>query len=155
MAEADERFMLSQRERITLGILTQSDDLRAGELAERLDTPVDALATWVGRLIDLGLVQTSGRTKGTRYFVSPDVLRGAGLTGITSLKRIEEHRLEELIREDLKRYPKSRIGEIQSRIGPEIPRSRLKRTLAQLVDADIVAMEGRLGGARYRLRSQK
>lgn len=155
MAEADERFMLSQRERITLGILAQSDDLRAGELAERLETSVEALAIWVGRLIKLGLVQTSGRTKGTRYFVSPDVLRGAELTGITSLKRIEEHRLEALIREDLKRYPKSRIGEIQSRIGPEIPRSRLKRTLAQLVDAEIVAMEGRLGGARYRLGSQK
>ncbi|TCT22108.1 ATP-binding protein [Thiobaca trueperi] len=154
MTEADARFQLTQRERITLGILTQSDDLLAGELAEGLETPVDALTTWLGRLIEFGLVQTSGRTKGTRYFVSPDLLRGTGLARMTSLKRIEAHRLEALVREDLKRYPKSQIGEIHSRIGPEIPRSRLKRALAQLVDANIVVMEGTLGGARYHLRSQ-
>lgn len=155
MSEADKRFMLSQRERITLGILAQTDDLRTGELAECLETSVDALPTWLGRLIELGLVHTSGRTKGTRYFVSPELLHGAGLTGRTSLKRIEDHRLEELVREDLKRYPRSKIGEIQSRIGTEIPRSRLKRTLARLVDADVLLMEGTLGGARYCLRGQK
>lgn len=154
MAEADERFHLSQRERITLGVLSQSDDLRAGELAEWLETSVEALGNWLGRLPELGLIRTSGRTKGTRYFVSPDLLRETGLARVTSLKRIETHRLKELVREDLKRYPGSKIGDIQSRIGLEIARSQLKRALAQLVRSSLVVMEGERAGARYRLQDQ-
>jgi hypothetical protein len=56
-----------------------------------------------------------------------------------------------LVREDLRRYPGARFGEIRDRIGGEVPRSQLKRALAQLIQANAVRMEGQRAGARYRL----
>lgn len=152
LTEADARFQLNQRERITLGVLAQTEGMTARELAAVLETEGgDALSVWLGRLQPLGLVQTAGRTQGTRYFVDPTLLRGAKLVLPTTLVRIEPHRLLELIREDLRRYPNSKIGEISGRIGPEVNRSQLKRALTALVDRSVVVMEGLRNGARYRL----
>ena len=152
LTEADARFQLAQRERITLGVLAQTEGMTARELAAVLETEGgDALSVWLGRLQPLGLVQTAGRTQGTRYFVDPTLLRDAKLVLPTTLRRIEPHRLLELIREDLRRYPNSKIGEISGRIGPEVNRSQLKRALTELVDRSVVVMEGLRNGARYRL----
>jgi ATP-dependent DNA helicase RecG len=153
IAEADARFQLTQRERITLGLLALSEGMTVRELAAALETAgPGALTPWFGRLQKLGLVGAAGRTQATRYFVEPALLRGSGVTLPTSLRRIEPHRLAELVREDLRRYPGSRIGEIGARIGPEINRAQLRRALATLVRAGVIAMEGRLKGARYRLQ---
>jgi len=65
--------------------------------------------------------------------------------------RIEPHRLLELVREDLRRYPDAKIGDIRGRIGPEINRSQLCRALKQLVDSEDVVMKGQRATARYRL----
>jgi ATP-dependent DNA helicase RecG len=152
MAEADARYQLTQRERITLGVLAQTEGMTARELGAVLETDgLDELAVWLGRLQGLSLVQTAGRTQGTRYFVGPDLLRGANLKVPTTLLRIEPYRLRELIREDLRRYPLSKIGEISARIGPEVNRSQLKRALADLVSQAVVEMQGARSGARYRL----
>lgn len=150
--EADARFQLTQRERITFGILAQSEGMTARELLEALGTDgAEALDRWLGRLPTMGLARTVGRTKGTRYFVDPALLKKSGVQLPTSLKRIEPHRLAELVREDLRRYPRSKIGEISRRIGPEVHRSQLRRTLAQLVRRGTAIMEGQRAGARYRL----
>ena len=111
----------------------------------------DDVAVWLGRLPSLALVQTVGRTQGTRYFVDPALLQGAQLFQPTTLARIEPHRLQELIREDLRRYPDSKIGEISLRIGQEVNRSQLKRALTELADQSVVGMTGLRNGARYRL----
>ncbi|NTV68692.1 MAG: ATP-dependent DNA helicase [Azonexaceae bacterium] len=156
LTEADERFQLTQRERITLGILAQTEGMTARELGSVLETDgADELAVWLGRLQTLALVQSSGRTQGTRYFVDPALLRGAELKVPTTLMRIEPHRLMELVREDLRRYPRSKIGEISARIGPELNRSQLKRALAELVSLSVVQMEGERNGARYRLSLER
>ncbi len=86
-----------------------------------------------------------------RYFLDPALLRDASIAIATTLTRIEPHRLLELIREDLRRYPHSKIGEIHSRIGREINRSQLKRSLTELVRLNVVKMDGIRGGAHYRL----
>jgi ATP-dependent DNA helicase RecG len=152
LTEADARFQLTQRERITLGVLAQTEGMTARELGAVLETEGgDALSVWLGRLQTLALVQTVGRTQGTRYFVDPTLLRGAKLVLPTTLLRIEPHRLLELIREDLRRYPNSKIGEISGRIGPEVKRSQLKRALAELVGLAVVVMAGERNGARYQL----
>ncbi|MBV5346730.1 putative DNA binding domain-containing protein [bacterium] len=152
LTEADARFQLTQRERITLGILAQTEGMTARELGAHLETDgADELAGWLGRLQSFALVQSTGRTQGTRYFVDPALLLGADLKIPTTLLRIEPHRLLELIREDLRRYPLSKIGEISARIGPEVNRSQLKRALAQLVSLDVVALVGERNGARYQL----
>ena len=150
--EADARYQLTQRERITLGALALSEGMTARELALLLDIELSGdLTLWFGRLFDAGLVKSSGRTKATRYFVEPSLLRESSIKLPTTLKRIEPHRLLELVREDLRRYPLSKIGDISSRIGAEINRSRLKRALADLTQQGVVIKEGELSGSRYRL----
>jgi ATP-dependent DNA helicase RecG len=150
--QADGRFQLTQRERITLGALAQTEGLTKQQLGLALETegPI-ALGSWLGRLPALGLVRVAGRTRGARYYVDPALLRGSGVRIPTSLRRIEPHRLAELIREDLSRYPRSKIGEINGRVGTEVGRSQLKRALAGLARAGVVAMDGQRNAARYRL----
>jgi len=150
--QADQRYQLSQRERITLGILAQTDGLTAIELCRQLEVAgADALKLWLGRLPALALVHTSGRTKGQRYFVDPALLRGAKVPAMTSLARIEPHRLKALVVEDLRRYPSSAIGEIHRRVGAELPRPQLKRVLADLVSRGDLRMTGVKRASRYSL----
>lgn len=150
--EADERFQLTQRERITLGALAQTEGMTARELVVVLETDgVDELVPWFGRLPTLGLVKSTGRTQATRYFVDPALLRHTNVKIPTTLRRIEPHRLMELVREDLRRYPRAKIGEISARIGLEVSRSQLKRALAELVQNRGVVMDGTRNRARYRL----
>jgi ATP-dependent DNA helicase RecG len=152
ISEADSRFQLTQRERITLGALALSEGMTARELGAALETQsAETLAVWLGRLPALNLIRSTGRTQGMRYFVDPALLKGAELKVPTTLLRIEPHRLTELVREDLRRYPLSKIGEISLRIGSEVNRSQLKRALAELVERSIVVMQGERNGARYRL----
>lgn len=107
----------------------------------------------LGRLGEWGLVSQSGRTQSTRYFVLPELLRTLEFPAVTTLKRIEDHRLRALVLEDLRHYPGSAIGEIHQRIGVEIPRRRLSTMLGNLVAAGEVRMEGKLKGAQYWLAS--
>ena len=69
----------------------------------------------------------------------------------TSLARIEPHRLRALVREDLRRYPASAIGEVHRRVGAELARAQLKRVLAELVRRGELQMTGAKRGARYSL----
>lgn len=152
LTQADERYQLTQRERITLGILAQSEGMTARELKAVLETEGgDDVAVWLGRLPSLALVQTVGRTQGTRYFVDPALLQGAQLFQPTTLTRIEPYRLKELIREDLRRYPDSSSADINQRIGAEIPLKSFKRALDELISAGQVSYAGERRWRRYRL----
>jgi ATP-dependent DNA helicase RecG len=154
MADADARFQLRPRERICLGLLAAADGLTARELAARLELShaEELQSAWLGRLLTLGLVQSTGKTQATRYFVNPALLKGNGLDGQTTLKRMEPHRLRALIVEDLSRYPGSSSGDINRRVGPEVPYRSLKRALDDLVASGQIQHEGVGRGRRYRLR---
>jgi ATP-dependent DNA helicase RecG len=150
--DADRRFQLSQRERITLGILAQADGLTAMALCRQIEVAdAEGLKPWLGRLPALGLVRTSGRTKGQRYFVDPALLRGAKVPTVTSLARIEPHRLRALILEDLERYPSSASSEINRRIGPELSLKTIKRALDELMASRTVEYTGEKRWRRYSL----
>lgn len=152
IAKADQTHQLTQRERITLGLLAQQEAMTARELVAALELPtVEALAPWLKRLLDWQLVHSSGRTQAMRYFVAPDLLRSLNFTGGTTLKRIEPHRLEALVLEDVGRYPDTKMGDIHQRIGLEIPRSRVRRTVERLVSEGKLRQEGVRNGTRYRL----
>ncbi len=112
---------------------------------------VDELRPWLGRLQEWQLVQTSGKSQGTRYFVDPELLRRAKFDVRTTLTRIQPHRLEALVLEDLSRYPNSAIGEINGRIGEEIAGSAIKRMLDKLIKRGSVAYTGERRWRRYRL----
>jgi ATP-dependent DNA helicase RecG len=150
IAKADQTFQLTQRERITLGLLAQHETLAARELSNQLKLGrIDSLTFWMGRLQKCGLVRHSGRTRATRYFVDPALLRRLDFSGPTTLSRIEPHRLKALILEDLERYPGSAIGDIHDRIGPEINRRRIKRAIDGLVGDGVVHYKGQKRGRRY------
>jgi ATP-dependent DNA helicase RecG len=152
LAEADQTYQLNQRERIALGLLAQQDAMTARELVSALELPsVDSLHPWLKRPLEWELVRSIGRTQATRYFIDPALLRSLDFAASTTLKRIEPHRLLALIVEDVGRYPRTRIGEIHQRIGAEVPRSRIRRSLEQLVREGRLHQEGVRSGTRYRL----
>ncbi|MCE5230657.1 putative DNA binding domain-containing protein [bacterium] len=144
---ADDLFRLTQKERITLGLIAQNESLTAIQITRLLELkdPAD-LRHWLGRLHQFEIIQDKGRTKGKEYYVDPDVLRRLDYKGKTTLKRIEDHRLCELILNDLEIYKRSSISEIHGRIGPEIPRRKLKSALAKMV---VNGQLGKIGRLRY------
>ena len=150
IAKADQTYQLTQRERIALGLLAQHDALTARELAAKLDLPsVEALQPWLKRLLEWQLLQSAGRTKATRYFIDPGLMRSLNFTGETTLKRIEPHRLAALVFEDLQRYPQSAISDIHKRVGGEIHPKQVKRALDELIEHGAVRFEGNNRWRRY------
>jgi ATP-dependent DNA helicase RecG len=153
MAEMDQRFQLTQRERIALGLLGQSEGLSAVEMAQALELPdPSSLRPWIDRLLELGLVGQVGRTRSTRYFVPPALLREAGLDAVTTLTRIQPHRLRALILEDLERFPDSGRVDIHRRIGEEIHPKAIMRLLGDLIEEGIVTATGDKRWRTYRLK---
>ncbi len=152
LTEADQRFQLTQRERITLGILAQGEGLTAIELAAELALEdASSLRGWIARLCELKLVVTSGRTKGMRYLVPPELLRASGLDRRTTLAHAPPHRLKALIVEDVRRFPGSGRADIHRRIGEEVHERVVGRLLAELVEEGTIAPTGMRRWTRYRL----
>jgi ATP-dependent DNA helicase RecG len=73
---------------------------------------------------------------------------------VTTLSRIEPHRLRALILEDLARYPGSASSQINARVGPELSGKTVKRAIDELVAAGEVAYSGEKRWRRYRLAGQ-
>ncbi len=156
IAKADANFQLQARERTTLGLIAQHEAITALELTKALALKgADELRPWLGRLLDLALVVTHGRTKGMTYRVNPDVLKATQYRGRTSLRGIERHRLRELVLSDLSIYGQSKRGEIHARIGAEIPERTLRTELAAMVDAGLLVPVGQAGGRRYELTPKR
>ena len=131
---ANEEFALHSKELISLGLIAQHNSISAIDFSKELnlpDTP-NVVTYWIGRLIDLGLVISKGKTKAKEYLANPEFLKKANFKGKTNLKRIENHRLEELIYQDLNIYDDSLINDIHKRIGEEIPLRKLKATLDKM-----------------------
>ena len=152
LVEADRRYQLTQRERITLALVAQRESISATELADQLElTDTSALRPWLGRLPGLALLDASGRTSATRYFVPPPLLRGAGLDAMTTLTRVQPHRLRALIVEDLERFPASSKADIWRRVGSEIPERTFRRALDELVRSGRVIATGETRARRFSL----
>lgn len=156
LAAADQRYPLTGRERIVLALVGQTEGLSTAELIDQLGLPEPTgLRPWVGRLIEWGLVEQAGRTKGTRYFVPPALLREVGLDRVTTLKRVEPHRLRALVIEDLERYPDSGRADIHRRIGPEIHPKTIERTLRALLEDHVIVAVGERRWRKYRIAPHK
>lgn len=156
LVEADKRYQLTQRERITFALVAQTESISAAELAEKLElVDANALRPWLGRLLDWGLIEQTGRTSATRYFVPPALLREAGLDALTTLKRVQPHRLRALILEDIGRFPDSGRADIHRRIGPEIHEKALTRALDALLRDGAIVSTGERRWRKYRLAGGK
>jgi ATP-dependent DNA helicase RecG len=143
MDKASKELQLRQRELITLGLIAQNDGVSSLDLSNMLNVlKQNGLQNWLGRLLDFELILSKGKTKGTFYYVNPEFLRNSDFIGKTNLKRIEPHRLQELIYEDLKNYPKSAISDINKRIGEEIKQRTLKAKLDEMIENNLLIKEG-------------
>lgn len=141
------QYQLNQKEIICLGIIAQYKSMIATEFSRQIQSSDDKqIKNWLGRLLNLRIILTKGKTKGTQYYINPLVLRGTALEK-TNLQQIEEHRLKQLIIEDIGNYPKSSIEAIHNRIGEEIPIRKLRTVLYGLVRKGEIKT---IGGRKYR-----
>jgi len=150
MEKVNEAYQLNTKEIISLGLIAQNTSLTAIEFSKILALKeLNSIRNWLGRLIDSELVKQRGKTKGTTYYVAPEVLKNHDFKGLTDLKNIEPHRLRALIYEDLKIYGKSAIGEIHKRIGEEIPLRSVRQQLENLSEEEKISKEGEKRGTKY------
>lgn len=150
MDKASKSLQLKQKELIALGIIAQNDGISAIELTKILNiAKPNGLQSWLAKLLDMSLVLVKGKTKATFYYIDPDFLRVVDFVEKTTLKRIEPHRLQELIYEDLKNYPASSISEINKRIGEDINSRSLKAKLDDMIAKGLIFKEGERKGTLY------
>jgi ATP-dependent DNA helicase RecG len=99
----DNHFQLTQREYITLGIIATEKKIPSTQLVLKLQlNSDDKMRSWIGTLVEKGIVTTQGIKKGTEYLLNPELFKQAKLDIATSLKTIEPYKLEALIIEDEK-----------------------------------------------------
>ena len=150
MDKANKEFQLRQKEIIALGLIAQHNSISAIQLSKILNQKDDTgLQNWLGRLINLELILSNGKTKGTEYFINSQFLRRLNFKGKTDLKKIEPHRLQELIFQDLSLYPDSQIGNINIRIGEEITPRKLKSELDKMVEENKLIKSGEKRWTKY------
>lgn len=145
---ADRNYQLRQKQKICLGLIAMHESVTARELEKLLElNNSDELRPWLQHLIRQGLVISCNvRSRGLEYRVNSTLLQKSEFRGKTSIKRIEDYRLKELIIEDLKLYKEARIGDIQERIGSEISEKRVKAQILGLEEDGII---GRRGSNRW------
>ncbi|WP_157208834.1 ATP-binding protein [Mariniflexile maritimum] len=150
MDKASKELQLRQKELIALGLIAQKEGITAIDLSKELNaSKPNELQHWLGRLLNLEIILSKGKTKGTLYYVNPEFLRTTDFIEKTNLKRIEPHRLQELIYEDLKNYPESSISEINKRIGSEINQRTLKAKLDEMIEKELLVKLGEKKGTKY------
>ncbi len=143
MDKASREFQLRQKEIITLGLIAQNHTIGTLELTKILNQNNESgTRYWLGRLLDVKLVLTKGKTRGTQYYVNPEFLRKMDFKSKTDLVTIEDHRLEELIFKDISEYPNSGLGEIHERIGPEINPRKINRIIKKMKRQGVLLSEG-------------
>ncbi len=140
----DKHYQLRQKQKICLGLIAMHESITARELEKLLELDnSEALRPWLQPLIKQGLVISRNvRSRGAEYRVNSNLLQNAEYRGATTLKRIEDYRLKELIIEDLKLYKEAKIGDIRERIGSEISEKRIKTQLLSLEADGIVGRHG-------------
>ncbi|MFN3998593.1 hypothetical protein [Algoriphagus sp.] len=112
--KVNQEFQLKSKEIISLGLIAQHTSLTALEFSSILGLEEkEAIRTWMGRLVNLKLVKSRGKTKGTTYLVEPGILKKHNFKGQTNLKNIQPYRLDALIIENLNKIEKSAISDIQ------------------------------------------
>lgn len=133
--------------------MAQHESLSAAELIKLLNLKNrDELSPWLDKLVNDGIVETSGRNRGKEYRVNASVLKQSDYKGTTSLKRIEPYRLRELIIEDLKIYECSGVRDIHQRIGIEIPYKKVLEQIKTMLTDGTIESEGKNRWIKYKLK---
>lgn len=146
---------LKQKQLICLGLIAMHESVTASKLIQILNLrDADALRSWLHPLIDKGyVVSTDVHSKAKEYRVDPRILRDSEYKGKTSLIRIENYRLKELIVEDLKIYQPCSLSDIHERIGKEIPFRKVQFQMKTLLNEGRVEAHGVKRWTTYRIKT--
>lgn len=143
---------LKQKQIICLGLIAQHESISAANLIQILNLKDrDALSPWLDPLVEYGIVHTVGSHRAKEYRISAPILKQSDYKGKTSLKRIEDYRIKELIIEDLKLYSCAPLKDIHQRIGKEIPYKKVLAQIKLLVVENIIEEVGANRWVQYRL----
>lgn len=143
---------LKQKQIICLGLIAQHESISAANLIQILNLKDrDALSPWLDPLLEYNIVQSVGSHRAKEYRISAPVLKQSDYKGKTSLKRIEDYRIKELISEDLKIYACAPLKDIHQRIGKEIPYKKVLAQMKLLVSENIIEEIGANRWIQYRL----
>ena len=151
----DKHYQLTQKEYITLGIVATEKKILSTQLASKLQmSQEDKMKTWIGSLIEKGILITRGIKKGTEYLLNHEIFSQAKLDIKPSLKTIEPYVLENLIMEDLRYNGKSKMKEIQARL-KEIASTEISKTVYKLSKNGNINKEGADKTTVYFIDSKK
>ncbi|TDB69146.1 Fic family protein [Arundinibacter roseus] len=151
----DKHYRLTQKEFIALGLIATEKKILSTQLATKLQlAQEDKMRSWVGPLIEKGVIISQGVKKGTEYLLNPELFSQARLDIKPSLKTIEPYKLEALIIEDLRYNGKSTMQEIMKRL-PELSSSHIQKAVYQLVERGDLLPEGGKRNRRYTLSKKK
>lgn len=143
----DNYTKISQKNLIALGIIIQENNIRAIDLAKKLQLPADSrLRDYVGYLVSEQIVECRGRGKGCRYVLNPNLTINAKSNIPTTLKTIEPYRLRALILEDLKYHPWSTTSQISNRL-PDVEYSDLQKVIRSMAQDKEISIRG---GRKFR-----
>ncbi len=151
----EKHYQITQKEYITLGLVATEKKILSTQLATKLQlNQEDYMRSWIGTLIDKGILVSQGIKKGTEYLLNPELFAQAKLDIIPSLKTIEPYKLEALIAEDIKYNGKSKLSEIQKRL-KEISENDIQKTVYRMVEQGKVTTEGGKRNRTYSLFKKK
>ncbi|MCG6188037.1 ATP-binding protein [Maribellus maritimus] len=151
----DKHFRLTQKEYITLGIVATEKKILSTQLSGKLQlNQEDKMRSWIGSLIDNGIMVSQGIKKGTEYLLNPALFAQAKLDITPSLRTLEPYKIEALIIEDLKYNGKSKLSEIQERL-KEIPKSDIQKAVYRMVESEDLITEGAKRNRTYNLFKKK
>ena len=143
---------LKQKQIICLGLIAQHESISATNLINILNLEDrDELSPWLNPLLEYGIVHSIGSHRAKEYRVNSPILKQSDYKGKTSLKRIEDYRIKELIIEDLKIYSCAALKDIHQRIGKEIPYKKILAQMKSLVNDNIIKEIGHNRWVKYLL----
>lgn len=146
---------LKQKQIICLGLIAQYESISAANLIRILNLKDrDALSPWLDPLLEYNIVHSVGSHKAKEYRISTHILRQSEYKGKTTLKRIEDYRIKELIIEDLRIYKCAPLKDIHQRIGKEIAYKKILAQIKSLVRDGIIEEVGVNRWVQYRLISK-
>jgi ATP-dependent DNA helicase RecG len=153
---ATQEFQLSSKELISLGLIAQKSSISALDFSKELNLPntANVVSHWLGRLLELEIIISKGQTKGKEYLVNSEFLKKVNFKGKTNLKRIENHRLEELIYQDIQIYQPTPIRDIHERIGIELSKNKVQKMLKNMCFKNVLETEGILRSTKYFIRQK-
>lgn len=151
----DKHFELTQKEYITLGVVATEKKILSTQLSGKLQlNQEDKMRSWIGSLLDKGILVSHGIKKGTGYVLNPELFAQAKLDISPSLKTLEPYKLEALITEDLKYNGRSKISEIQERL-KEVPKADIQKAVYRMVENKDLKPEGGKRNRTYDLFKKK